>query len=119
VSAPALELIDVRAGYGRIDVLHGVNLTIPKGKVLALLGANGAGKSTTAQIAGGRLVPRSGCLHIAGNHVNGAHPAAMAKAGSIVIHPRNRATPPPPSAAPPPKEPTPWQRVLRLFGGGT
>jgi branched-chain amino acid transport system ATP-binding protein len=85
MTAPALELIDVHAGYGRIDVLHGLNLTIPKGKVLALLGANGAGKSTTAQIAGGRLVPRSGCLHIGGNHVNGAHPAALAQAGVCTV----------------------------------
>jgi len=44
---------------------------------------------------------------------------AMAKAGSVVIHPRNRATPRSRSAARPPEEPTPWQRVLRLFGGGT
>jgi branched-chain amino acid transport system ATP-binding protein len=85
MTVPALELIDVRAGYGRIDVLHGVDLTIPKGKVLALLGANGAGKSTTAQIAGGRLVPRSGCFHVGGNHVNGAHPAALAKAGVVTV----------------------------------
>src|SRR5437899_2670720 len=46
-TTPVLELIDVRAGYGRIDVLHGVTLKIPKGTVMALLGPNGAGKSTT------------------------------------------------------------------------
>lgn len=44
---------------------------------------------------------------------------AMAKAGSVVIHPRNRVPPPPHPGAPAPEEPTPWQRVLRLFGVGT
>ena len=82
---PALELIDVRAGYGRIDVLHGVTLRIPRGKVMALLGANGAGKSTTVQVAGGRLVPKSGCVHVAGTHVNGAAPGEMAKAGVCTV----------------------------------
>src|SRR3954470_13806332 len=84
-TAPALELLDVRAGYGRIDVLHGVNLAVPPGAVMALLGPNGAGKSTTVMVASGQLVPNSGCVHIAGNHVNGAAPAAIAKAGVCTI----------------------------------
>ena len=82
---PALELIDVRAGYGRIDVLHGVSLSIPRGKALALLGSNGAGKSTTVQVAGGRLAIKSGCLHVAGHHVNGASPGELAKAGVCTV----------------------------------
>lgn len=44
---------------------------------------------------------------------------AMAKGGSVVIHPRSRATRPPPPPGPAPQEPTPWQRVLRRFGVGT
>jgi hypothetical protein len=40
----------------------------------------------------------------------------MAKAGSVVIHPRNRVTAPPQPPDPTPAQPTPWQRVLRLFG---
>jgi branched-chain amino acid transport system ATP-binding protein len=42
-TAPILELIDVHAAYGRIEVLRGVDLVVPRGAVLALLGANGAG----------------------------------------------------------------------------
>lgn len=85
MTAPVLELIGVRAGYGRIEVLHGVDLTLGQGEVLALLGPNGAGKSTTLKVASGRLAPTAGCLHIAGNHVNGAHPAALARAGVCTV----------------------------------
>ena len=53
--APALELIDVHAAYGRIEVLRGVNLVVPAGSVFALLGPNGAGKSTTLRVISGRM----------------------------------------------------------------
>jgi branched-chain amino acid transport system ATP-binding protein len=85
MTVPALELAGVRAGYGRIEVLHGVDLTVLPGQVVALLGPNGAGKSTTLKVAGGRVVPTAGCVHIAGNHVNGAHPAALARAGVCTV----------------------------------
>jgi len=85
MSAPALELLDVRAGYGRIEVLHGVSLVVPPGRVFALLGPNGAGKSTTLKVISGRVTPTSGCVHIAGSHVNGAKPHRLARAGVCSI----------------------------------
>jgi len=88
--APALELIDVHAAYGRIEVLRGVNLVVPPGSVFALLGPNGAGKSTTLRVISGGLTPRSGCVHVGGNHVNGAAPAALVRAGLCTI-PEGRA----------------------------
>jgi branched-chain amino acid transport system ATP-binding protein len=81
MSTPALELKDVRAGYGRIEVLHGVSLTVPAGTVFALLGPNGAGKSTTMAVASGRVQPTAGCVHVAGAHVNRVAPENLAKAG--------------------------------------
>lgn len=78
---PALELRDIRASYGRIEVLHGVSLTVPAGSVCALLGPNGAGKSTTLKVASGELKPTQGCVHVAGSHVNGASPDSLARAG--------------------------------------
>ena len=78
---PAIELVDVHAGYGRLEVLHGVNLAVPNGTVFALLGPNGGGKSTTLQVVSGAIRPTSGCVHIAGSHVNGASPDALARAG--------------------------------------
>ena len=44
--APLVELVDVRAGYGTIEVLHGISLSVPQGSVVALLGPIGAGKCT-------------------------------------------------------------------------
>jgi branched-chain amino acid transport system ATP-binding protein len=78
---PALELCDVQAGYGRIEVLHGVSLTVPTGTVFALLGPNGAGKSTTLKVASGQVRPTGGCVHVSGVHINGAAPDALARAG--------------------------------------
>lgn len=77
----AIELIDLRAGYGRIEVLHGVSVAVPAGSVFALLGPNGGGKSTTLKVISGELPPTSGCVHIAGAHVNAANPDALARAG--------------------------------------
>jgi branched-chain amino acid transport system ATP-binding protein len=84
-TAPAVELRDVHAAYGRIEVLHGVSLVVPPGCVFALLGPNGAGKSTVLKVVSGRLVPSSGCVHIAGTHVNGASPQRLTRAGVCSI----------------------------------
>jgi branched-chain amino acid transport system ATP-binding protein len=85
VTAPMLELIGVRAGYGPIEVLHGVDLVVPAGSVVALLGPNGAGKTTALQVASGQMVPTAGCVHIAGRHVNGTSPDALARLGVCTI----------------------------------
>jgi branched-chain amino acid transport system ATP-binding protein len=85
VPDPVLELIGVRAGYGRIEVLQGVDLVVPSGAVVALLGPNGAGKTTTLKVVSGQIVPNAGCVHVAGRHVNGASPDALARAGVCTI----------------------------------
>jgi branched-chain amino acid transport system ATP-binding protein len=53
--------------------------------VFALLGPNGAGKSTVLKVASGRMTPTSGCVHIAGTHVNGAAPEKLVRAGVCSI----------------------------------
>ena len=79
--APALELIGIHAGYGRVEVLHGVDLVVPRGSVFALLGPNGAGKTTLLNVASGFVRPTAGCVHVAGVHVNGVAPEVLAEAG--------------------------------------
>lgn len=82
---PILELRNVRASYGSIDVLHGVNLAIGRGEVVALLGPNGAGKSTTIKVISGLLRPSAGHLIVAGRDVTGASASALARAGLCTI----------------------------------
>ncbi|MBV9285787.1 MAG: ABC transporter ATP-binding protein [Acidimicrobiia bacterium] len=85
MSAHAIELVDVHAAYGGIEVLHGVDLVVPEGALVAMLGPNGAGKSTTLKAIDGRLAPTSGCVHIAGRHMNGASTKQLARAGVCSI----------------------------------
>jgi branched-chain amino acid transport system ATP-binding protein len=80
-----LELRDVRAGYGPIDVLHGVDLVVPRGSVVALLGPNGGGKSTTLKVVSGLLPASSGDIVLAGRIVNGAAPDELARRGLCLI----------------------------------
>jgi branched-chain amino acid transport system ATP-binding protein len=85
VIPPAIQLVDVRAGYGRIEVLHGVDLVVPAGTLFALLGANGAGKTSTLKVIDGRVAPTAGCVHIGGTHLNGAPTEKLARAGMCSI----------------------------------
>ena len=59
---PLLELKEIRAGYGRIEVVHGVSISVAPSSVFALLGPNGAGKTTTLKVASGRLGPTGGSV---------------------------------------------------------
>ena len=85
MAIPAIELKGVKAGYGRIEVLHGIDLVVPAGSVFALLGPNGAGKTTTLKVCDGRVRATTGCIHVAGTHVNGASTDALTRAGVCAI----------------------------------
>jgi branched-chain amino acid transport system ATP-binding protein len=83
--APLLELDGVRAAYGGIEVLHGVDLVVAEGSVVALLGPNGAGKSTILKVCAGQLATTAGVVRVAGRVVNGASADAMARLGMCTI----------------------------------
>jgi ABC-type branched-subunit amino acid transport system ATPase component/branched-subunit amino acid ABC-type transport system permease component len=85
----ALELEAVRAGYGDTAVLHGVDLTVPRGTIVALLGANGAGKSTLCNVAAGAVPVRSGRIMLGGEDVT-ALPAHQRARQGIVLAPEQR-----------------------------
>ena len=80
-----LELRGVRAGYGAIDVLHGVDLTVAPGAVVALLGPYGGGKSTTLRVIAGQIPVTEGDLVLGGRRVNGARPSELAKLGVCLV----------------------------------
>jgi branched-chain amino acid transport system ATP-binding protein len=84
-AVPVLELSAVRAGYGAIEVLHGVELALMPGEVYALLGPNGAGKSTTLAVACGAIVPNHGSLFLCGRDITGASADALSRAGVCLI----------------------------------
>ena len=83
--APPLELVGVCAAYGGIEVLHGVDLALAAGEVLALLGANGAGKSTTVKVCAGLLRPTAGAVRVAGHDATGAPSHELARIGVCTI----------------------------------
>ena len=82
---PAIELRRVRAAYGRIEVLKGVDLVVPAGCVFALLGRNGAGKSTTLKVISGQLPATAGQILLAGRNVSGAGPGPLARSGLCLV----------------------------------
>jgi branched-chain amino acid transport system ATP-binding protein len=84
-ATPLLELRNLRAGYGTIDVLHGVDLLLRPGEVYALLGPNGAGKTTTLAVCSGQIVPTGGQLLLCGREVSGASSASLARAGVCLV----------------------------------
>jgi branched-chain amino acid transport system ATP-binding protein len=82
---PVMELRGIHAGYGRIEVLHGVDLVVPAASVVALLGPNGAGKTTTLGVASGQICPTGGDLFVAGRRVTGVSPASLAAIGVCTV----------------------------------
>lgn len=75
-----LEVKGLTAGYGRISVLHGVDLTVPEGAIVVLLGANGAGKTTTLRSISG-MVRRDGDILLDGKNLKGMGPDRIARLG--------------------------------------
>jgi branched-chain amino acid transport system ATP-binding protein len=76
-----LELLDIHAGYGEIQVLKGVNLKIEQGEVVSLIGANGAGKSTLLKLVSGLIAPTHGSVTFMGQEIAGGKPDEIVKAG--------------------------------------
>jgi branched-chain amino acid transport system ATP-binding protein len=83
--APLLELRGVRAGYDGVDALLGVDLEVPAGSLVGILGANGAGKSSTLKVIAGLLRPSAGSVLLEGHDVTGASPVQLARAGVCLI----------------------------------
>ena len=76
-----LEARDLSAGYGRAQILFGLDLAIDRGEVVALLGRNGAGKSTTLKALMGLIETRSGEVRFEGAHIERHAPHEIARLG--------------------------------------
>jgi branched-chain amino acid transport system ATP-binding protein len=80
-SAPALAVEHLDAWYGAAQVLYDVSFTIGRGEVVALMGRNGAGKSTTMKAVMGLMARRSGAVRVNGRDVSALKPFAIARLG--------------------------------------
>jgi branched-chain amino acid transport system ATP-binding protein len=80
-ATPILEIDDVHTYYGSIHALKGISLTVNPGEVVTLLGANGAGKSTTLRSINGLNRPRQGTIKFEGRDITSAAPHEIVKRG--------------------------------------
>ena len=80
-----LAIDGLRVWYGPTEVLRGVTLTVPESEIVALLGGNGSGKSTTLNAVSGFLRPTAGTITFAGRRIDGLATDAIVKAGIVQI----------------------------------
>src|SRR5215218_3553984 len=77
---PLLSIAGLSSGYGKIRVLHGIDLAVRESEVVSLLGPNGAGKTTLLRAVSG-LLPWAGSVRFAGRDLAGSNPRDAVKAG--------------------------------------
>jgi phospholipid/cholesterol/gamma-HCH transport system ATP-binding protein len=76
-AAAAIELNDVWFAYDRRQVLRGITMTVPRGKIVAIMGGSGCGKTTILRLIGGQLRPRKGKVLVGGQSVPDLEPDAL------------------------------------------
>jgi len=76
-----LEIKNLTVSYGAITALHGISLSVPDGKIVTLIGANGAGKTTALKTVSGLLKPKSGEILYGGKTIVGLPPHQIVKLG--------------------------------------
>jgi branched-chain amino acid transport system ATP-binding protein len=80
-----LEVADIHASYGAIKALRGISLSVDQGQVVSLIGANGAGKSTTLNTISGVLKPTAGRIHFDGRDITGWRADRVATLGLVQV----------------------------------
>jgi ABC-2 type transport system ATP-binding protein len=78
-----IETHDLAKSYGKFGALHGLNLSMPEGSVFALVGASGAGKTTTIKILLNMIAPSRGHARILGADTRSIHPPVLARIGYV------------------------------------
>ncbi len=82
---PTLQVRDLVVRYGAIEALHGISLDVAEGEVVALIGANGAGKTSTLAAICGLVRPARGTVRLSGRDLAGAPAHAVVRAGLILV----------------------------------
>src|SRR3977135_2415935 len=83
MSAPdiILKLSNIESYYGPIMAIRGISLEVPRGQIVTLLGANGAGKTTILKTISGVLDPQKGTIELEGKPIHGMDPDRIVKLG--------------------------------------
>ncbi|WP_374624944.1 ABC transporter ATP-binding protein [Pandoraea sp.] len=76
-----LSIRNLQAGYGKVQVLHGIDIDVPSGQVITLIGSNGAGKTTTMRAVSGMIKPTSGEITLGDKRIDGLDSHRIAKLG--------------------------------------
>jgi len=84
-----IEIKGLVAGYGGLDILRGVDLSVDRGGITCIVGPNGAGKSTVLKAVSGILRPTAGSIRIDGTDLTGRDPEAVLRAGVAQVPQRN------------------------------
>ncbi|MAM72390.1 ABC transporter ATP-binding protein [uncultured Tistrella sp.] len=80
-----LEVAGLKAGYGGVEVLRGIDLAVGAGEIVAVLGSNGVGKTTLNKVLSGVLPARAGQITFEGRRLDGVDAAAIVEAGLIQV----------------------------------
>lgn len=80
-----LEITDLSVAYGGIQAVKNISLSVPKGKIVTLIGSNGAGKSTTLRTIAGVVKPKSGSIKFDGQEICGKTPDSIVSMGITLV----------------------------------
>jgi branched-chain amino acid transport system ATP-binding protein len=76
-----LSIKNLKAGYGKVEVLHGINIEVPKSQIITLIGSNGAGKTTTMRAITGMIKPTAGEITLGSENITGVDSHRVARLG--------------------------------------
>lgn len=80
-----LSIKDLKVNYGGIEAVKGISFDVPKGNIVTLIGANGAGKSSTLRTIAGLVKPKSGTIEFEGENIAGKDPTTTVKKGITLV----------------------------------
>lgn len=85
MSETILSVKNLKVNYGGIEAVKGISFDVPKGSVVTLIGANGAGKSTTLKAIAGLVKPSAGSIEFKGESIGGKDPSAIVSKGIVLV----------------------------------
>ena len=85
MSEALLSIRDLKVNYGGIEAVKGISFDVPEGQIVTLIGANGAGKSSTLRTIAGLVKPKSGTITYAGEDITGKDPTSIVTRGITLV----------------------------------